>query len=394
MNILKIKNYSNYLYIGGAILVSKLFLLIIPYATDEINYNNFNKFYYSAAIIILFGKLGFEFAINRIQINHKKIFFAVFINTTVILLFSIAFYKQEYSYLEYIAIFIYSFFSIIANIFLIKNLFEGSFKKYFYFKISFGIILIILLLLLLKLNIEIFWLFPSIGILWFFIIYSFNLQNNSGNGKFVDFYKLGIAGFVINGSLSIAFIADKYIVNHFFNLEIANAYTFAWALTAPMLYIGNMIEHSIFTISNNKKRKTIFTSTLLLIVLVLVYSISAYLIIILSPALIPNSINYNYLLKFFAAFLILYSLYTISHFPLNGILFKFINNQSQIMLAKIYPPIIFFFLFIIYYSFIITENKNYWSLIFLNIVYLFIIIGIKAVVVRKTLMNNYSNDNI
>ncbi|MBK7979760.1 MAG: hypothetical protein IPK06_07095 [Ignavibacteriae bacterium] len=71
----------------------------------------------------------------------------------------------------------------------------------------------------------------------------------------LNFTKLGFAAFVVNASLGFAFIADKYIINHYFNLKIANSYTFAWGITSPMLYLGNIMEHTIYTAKNNEKEK-------------------------------------------------------------------------------------------------------------------------------------------
>ncbi len=255
-----IKRLEKFLFIGGAIVISKVAFLFIPYLTTDIQYNSFNKIYYTAAIVVLFGKLGFEFAITRVKIGHIKLFFAVFFNTIITTFFVFFVGNEKHIYSDYLAVFIYSFFYILASIFLIKNLFEGSYKKYFLYKLFYGVTLIISIIILIKIKLEIFLVFPIVGFLWFLFIYLFNWHNSKGNGSIKDFYKLGASGFIISAALGFAFIADKYIVNHFFELDVANAYTFGWALTAPILYIGSMVEHSIFTASNKNKHKTIVNS--------------------------------------------------------------------------------------------------------------------------------------
>ncbi len=380
-----IKKIEKLFYIGGAIFISKIVFLFIPYLISDIQYNSFNKIYYSAAIVVLFGKLGFEFAISRINLHHKNLFIVVFINTLITTLAVIFFNKENDNFTNYTSIFIYSFFYILANIFLIKNLFEGSYKKYFSYKLFYGIVLFSSIFILLKFTSEIFLVFPVVGLLWFLFIYSFNWSNFKGEGKLKDFYKLGISGFVINATLGFAFIADKYIINHFFELDIANAYTFGWALTAPMLYIGSMIEHSIFTANNKNKRKTVINAIYLLVLLIIIYGISVYSIVSFYPNLLPASINYDLLKSILILFLVVYAIYAIIQFPLNGILFKFTGNDSQFKLAKIYPAIFLGFITLLFVLFSNNTNNNYWILVVVNASYLFLILGIKAIVIKKSI---------
>ena len=380
-----ISRFEKIIYIGGAIVISKVVFLFIPYLTTDIQYNDFNKIYYTAAIVILFGKLGFDFAVTRINIQHIKLFGSVLFNTIVIIFLVFFISNEKHDYTNYLAVFFYSFFYILANIFLIKNLFEGSYKKYFLYKLFYGIVLLISVFILIKINLEIFLVFPIVGILWFLFIYSFNWHNNKGEGRIIDFYKLGISSFIINAALGFAFIADKYIVNHFFEINVANAYTFGWALTAPILYIGSMIEHSIFTADNKNKRKTVTNFILLIAFLVTIYGILIYLIVSFYPSVIPASINYSLLKSILLLFLIVYPVYAIIQSPLNGILFKFISNDSQFKLAKIYPVIFLAFCALLFWLFVIDSNKNYVLLIIINASYLFLLLGIKAFVINKNI---------
>ncbi len=378
------KSSERIIFIGGAIVFSKIVFLIIPYLITGVEYNEFNKIYYSAAIIILIGKFGFEFAITRIEIHYKKLFAAIFFNVLIVSIFVTAIGEKYISLKSYLSILLYSYFYIAANIFLIKNLFEGAYKKYFLYKLFYGFTLLISLLVLLKFSTNIFLIFPFVGFLWFLFVYSFNWKNYSGNGKLKSFYKLGTSAFIINSALGFAFIADKYIVNHFFEVEIANAYTFAWALTSPMLYIGSMIEHSIFTSSNKNKRKTITKFLFLLASMVLAYSIIIFTGVHFYSSLLPKSISYNYFISILSIFLLIYSVYTFVQFPLNGILFKFIDSKAQFRLSKIYPVLFIVFVAILYFVFIHNMNKNYFLLITLNAGYLFVLLLLKAFVVFKS----------
>ncbi|MFZ1292531.1 MAG: hypothetical protein WAR79_20745 [Melioribacteraceae bacterium] len=376
---------EKFLFIGSAFFISKIVFLIIPYITNSIDYNEFNKIYYSAAIVILFAKLGFDFAINRVHVHHKNLFIAVLINTLIMVIVLKLTEQENYSYINYTSIFLYSFFYIIANIFLMKTLFDGNFKRYFLFKLFYGIILIAIVFILISFHLEIFLVFPIAGILWMIYVYSFSIRDFKGEGKLTDFYKLGFAGFVVNAALGFAFIADKYIVNHFMNLDVANAYTFAWGLTSPMLYLGNMVEHSIYTAGNINKRKIIKNAFILLAGLIVLYSIGIYAVVFFLPNLLPQTINLSLLKQVLILFLLVYSIYSLIQYPLNGILFKFINSSAQYKLAKIYPSIFLFFFACLFYVYKIQNSDDFFLLIALCSVYLFVLLGIKVLIVRKSI---------
>ena len=114
--------------------------------------------------------------------------------------------------------------------------------------------------------------------------------------------------------MGFAFIADKFIVNHFFEIEVANTYTFAWAVTAPMLYIGITIEHLIYASSKEQKRSTIFASFFLIFILAGIYITLVYLIVNLFPNLLPESINPNLFKSIITFLLVGYFIYTIIQF--------------------------------------------------------------------------------
>ena len=146
-----------------------------------------------------------------------------------------------------------------------------------------------------------------------------------------------------------------------------------------------MIEHSIFTADNKNKRKTVTNFILLIAFLVTIYGILIYLIVSFYPSVIPASINYSLLKSILLLFLIVYPVYAIIQSPLNGILFKFISNDSQFKLAKIYPVIFLAFCALLFWLFVIDSNKNYVLLIIINASYLFLLLGIKAFVINKNI---------
>jgi len=310
---------------------------------------------------------------------------AIFLNVliTTVILFYIS--ENTFNLKNYSAVFVYSFFYILGNIFLIKNLFEGSYKKYFAYKLFYGISLLISLVVLLNITSEIFLVFPFVGFLWFIFVYSFNWKTYKGNGELKEFYKLGFSGFIINAALGFSFIIDKYIVNHLFDLDTANAYTFAWAITSPMLYLGSMIEHSMFASSSGEKRRIVFFSTFMLSALVLLYGILSFSVISHFPNFVPKTVNYTTFKSILVIFLVVYSFYTLIQFPLNGILFKFIGSEAQFKLAKVYPILFIFFAGILFFIFSINLNQNYYLLITLNAGYLFFLLIIKAFVIGRNI---------
>jgi hypothetical protein len=206
---------------------------------------------------------------------------------------------------------------------------------------------------------------PVISLLWFIIGFpKYIKQNDSSVKLFGEFYKIGISAFVINSAVSLALAADKYFVNHFFALEIANSYTFAWGLTAPMFYIGVIIEQFLFSEANPSKSNILKRGLVLSTAFVIIYAVTLMVVINLFPSLLPESVNYNYVLNIATLMISGYSLYIIFHFPVNAYLFKSLGTEKQKSISIIFSIIIF--AFVILYGTImqgVFEINYLWLLI-------------------------------
>jgi hypothetical protein len=144
--------------------------------------------------------------------------------------------------------------------------------------------------------------------------------------------------------VSLALAADKYFVNHFFPLEIANSYTFAWGLTAPMFYIGVLIEQYLFSETNTSKSNILKRGFILVASLVIIYALAIISVINFFPQIIPVSVDYATVKKIFTLMIIGYSLYVIVHFPVNAYLFKALSTEKQKTISIAFAIIIFSFL--------------------------------------------------
>ncbi len=71
---------KNYFFLGIAVASTKLMLLLFAYFFDAETYNQFNQIYYTASIMILFGSLGFNIAVTRVNMSPKLVSAAVVIN--------------------------------------------------------------------------------------------------------------------------------------------------------------------------------------------------------------------------------------------------------------------------------------------------------------------------
>jgi hypothetical protein len=206
---------------------------------------------------------------------------------------------------------------------------------------------------------------PLVAVSWFLVGIPKYIKHLAATpGNFKQFYKIGISAFVINSAVSLALAADKYFVNHFFSLEIANSYTFAWGLTAPMFYIGVIIEQFLFSEANPSKSNILKRGLILSTAFVIIYAVTLLVVINLFPGLLPESVNYNYVLSILTLMITGYSVYVIFHFPVNAYLFKSLGTEKQKSISIIFSIIIF--AFVILYGTImqgVIEINYVWLLI-------------------------------
>lgn len=365
MALNQLSNIKKLFLLGVAVASTKLMLLLFAYFFNAETYNQFNQIYYTASIIILFGSLGFNIAVTRV--NIKKIFTvsAVLLNS-VIVYFVLQITSSPFNNIfEITAIIIYSVFVSLTGIYVFQLLFTGRYVDYVLLTLTYSILHLLIIPAILTFNLSLFILLPTVAIIWFGVGSSkFIHQSGTSLKNIKEFYKVGISAFVINSAVSLALAADKYFVNHFFSVDLANSYTFAWGLTAPMFYIGVIIEQFLFSETipskSNILKKGFSLSTSFIMIYAATLLITAYFL----PGSVPKSVNYNYVLSILTLMVTGYSIYVIFHFPINAYLFKSLGTEKQKTISIVFSIIIS--LFVILYIIImqgLVEINYIWLLI-------------------------------
>ena len=225
------------------------------------------------------------------------------------------------------------------------------------------------------------------------LVSTHKIINNAGfiekeKGTIKDLYTVGISAFVINMIVPLALIADKYIANHYFDITTANAYTFAWSLTVPIFYIGNLIEKMIYAEEARNTFKAFRNSFLLLFLMIILYN--TFLIIGLNyfPFLLPKSIDILLLKKVVYFMTAGYSIYVIFHFPINGFLFKYtkILIQEKIAIAFAIFTVIYIAALFLLRGFIIINQ--YQQLLIAVWAFIFALLIIKIFLMLKGVENS------
>jgi len=374
--------FQRFVLIGSTIFSNKLILILIAYFFSGVQYNTFNKAYYTASILILFGTLGFDFAINRINTSFKMIVLGVTLN--VIAALAILFFISDpfTNFYQLISIFIYSLFACLGGIFTFQHLFQGRIKTYVVLMFTNALLHLMIIPFITLLKADIFLLFPLITLTWFLIGYPGFLKYNKAKGEnLAALYKLGVSTFMINSAVSLALVADKYIVNHYFPIDTANAYTFSWGLIVPLLYLGNVVEKLIYSSTSGDSVRIFKKSLIILLMLVVAYSILLLSAVNFLPAVIPNSINSVRLVQILSFMITGYALFVVINFPVNGYLFKFAETTKQKSVAAAYLVTIIIFPIAFFLINGGTEITNYRTLLLLIWSFIFLLLIIKTVVV-------------
>ena len=358
-------NIKKLFFLGIAVASTKVMLLLFAYFFNAETYNTFNQIYYTASLIILFGSLGFNIAVTRIKVNLAIVSVSVAINAILVYLFLQIISAPFNNLFEIASILIYSIFISISGIYVFHLLFSGRYKDYVLLTILYSVLHLLIIPAILYISADLFTVLPVVSILWFTIgISKYLRQDGYSINRIKEFYKVGVSAFVINSAVSLALAADKYFVNHFFPVEIANSYTFAWGITAPLFYIGVLIEQYLFSETNTSKSNILKRGFILVTALVALYSVLTLTLINFFPGIIPASVDYITVLKIFTLMISGYSVYVIFHFPVNAYLFKSLGTEKQKTISLIFSIIItlFVILYIIILQGILTINY-FWLLI-------------------------------
>ncbi len=373
---------SRFLIIGISLFLSKLMLLLSAYLLSPTEYNLFNKYYYTAALVITFGMLGFDYAFSREDISPLKIILFVVFQISFFTFILSFFDDYRNTVLFSASVFIYAVFIVFSNILAFRILFDGEYISYFFIYLSYSLLHIILIMAIPSQDYVLF--FPFTGLLWAAIVLYISRRYLiiKGNG-IKRFYKLAMSGFIINSSLSLGIVFIKYVVNNFFPAETANAFTFSWGIAAPVYYIGSLIEKYIYSLDSEKSPGQTRKSFYLLLVLTASYGLLMVFILIFIPGLFPSSVNITLLHNIFLVMLIGYSTYCVVHFPINGYLFKYAESSLQKVISISFVIIIVFFIVLI---FVFREGitSNYWYLLELFFAYIFTLLVVKTYFVVKS----------
>jgi len=322
--------------------------------------------------VILFGSLGFNIAVTRINLSPTLVTASVFLTTLLAYLFLQVISAPFENVFEIVSILIYCLFISLSGIYVFHLLFSGRYRDYVLLTLLYSALHLLIIPAILFLKLSLFSVLPVVAFLWFLIgTPKYIKQKDSSFRNLKEFYKVGVSAFVINSAVSLALAADKYFVNHFFSVEIANSYTFAWGLTAPMFYIGVLIEQYLFSETNTSKSNILKRGFILVTALVAFYSVATVTVINFFPGIIPASVDYKTVLKIFTLMISGYSVYVIIHFPVNAYLFKSLSTEKQKTISIAFAIIIsgFLVLYILIFQGLISIDYVWlliltWSYIF------------------------------
>ncbi len=382
------ESIKKFVFIGLSLFAYKSVLVILAYALNVKQYNIFNRAYYTASILILFGSLGFDIAQTRIPVRMRMLFLFVSGNIIITYLMLHLFSHPFNSYYEIIPIIIYSVFISVGGILNFKLLFDGKYKKYTLILIILTVMHLMIIPGVIYFHISIFVLLSLCGILWFFTAYWLFDKNISNNIRINEYYSIGFSAFIINSAVSLGLVADKFIVNHFFNTAIANSYTFAWGLTAPIFYIGTLVEKYLFAEINPEKSQILRKGFILSLTLVICYSAVILSIVNFYPSLLPISISKEIFQNIFLFMITGYSVYVILHFPINAYLFKILDVKKQKNISFYFTFIILVFTNVFYYIINSSASFTYQMLLIAVWIYIFTLLFVKALIIFKGKWNN------
>lgn len=370
------KDYiKNTILIGVSFVLLKSFNLILPYFLDAESYNEFNKVFYYASLISTIGTFGFTYAITQINFSPIILSLLVILNIIISYVIVYTFSGVEVSLFNLGNIFLISFSSILFSVYNFRLLFFSKTNKFFITVLIISAAYFIALAINLLTGTNLLFLYGLLGTVGlFFSFYFFDLGTADKNSDIKKLYKIGFSTFIINSAAGMVLMADKFFANNIFSIETANAYTFAWALVAPIFYLGNITEKNIYAAESKKSIKNaLFNSFGMIIIGLVSYAIIIYFITNYYPNLLPSSINISLFSDIFLYMILGYSLFILLHFPINGILFKLIFHDSQKMTSYVYLIILGISALLYYLNIINFDTSNYIKLLGTVIIILMIL---------------------
>lgn len=369
--------------IGLSLFLFKSVLIVYAYVFTKEQYNLFNQSYYTASLLILFGSMGFDIAQTRIPVKTFRLLIFIIINTVITYIILQLISNPFADISEIIPVIVYSIFTALGGVLNFKLLFIGKYKTYFWVMFLFAIFHFMIIPLVIFLHISVFCVLSGLTIIWFAVVYRLFDKEFTNDQSISKYYKIGFSAFIINSSVSLALAGDKFIVNHFFTAEIANAYTFAWSLTVPIFYIGNIVEKYLFAEPKPDKNRILKKGFIFSVLLVSSYTLGIITLVKVFPSLLPSSISKEIFTSIFTFMITGYSLYVIFHFPLNTYLFKVMDTAKQKIISIYYSVIILIFLVLFYFIKNYAAEFNYHTLLATVWSYIFILLIVKAIIIFR-----------
>ncbi|MCK9210019.1 MAG: hypothetical protein M0P61_04190 [Ignavibacteriaceae bacterium] len=373
-----LKDSDRYFFIGTTILSVKVVLVIAAYLLNGVQFNAFSQYYYTASLILLFASFGFDFPFARVGFRVEVLSGLLFVHT-ILASFILYFGGGNTQNLSTTFSFIvYSFFTALGGIVSFRMLFKGDYRRYFVIIVLQTLLLFGGLLFYRYTNRNLSWVIPITASIWgLTTVYLFNEKGNAPSVSIKEFYSASISSFIINSAVSLGLLADKYVATHYFTLETANAYTFAWGVTAPLFYIGNFIERVLYSYSSLNKKKIYSMAIILHAALLLLYFVLVIELMTGYTRLLPGFVQLPIFKDIFWKMFSVYSIFTLLHFALNAFLFKLVPFAVQKLIAGIYLGwvvtagafALFFF----------NEIKGSYNVVLIAmLVYIYVLLGIKG----------------
>jgi len=338
--------------------------------------------------------MGFNIAQTRMPVKPYFIFLFVAFNVIITSLLLQFLSKPFSSFSDSVPIIVYSILIAAGTILNFRLLFEGNYKKYVLIVLLLTFAHLIVLPAAVHFNIFIFHLLAPAAVIWFFSVFNMLNRGTVSALNIVEYYKIGFSAFVINSAVSLGLAADKFIANHFFTIETANSYTFAWGITAPVFYLGNLIEKYLFAEKNPDKTRLLAKGFMISIVLISAYITVILFVINFFPQLLPGSISAELFYEIFTFMIAGYSVYALFHFPINAYLFKVLDVKKQKTIS-VYFSVIIAAAVIAFYFITNTDNIISYKMLLLAVwIYIFTLLTIKTIIMFKSKSAETSESNV
>ena len=273
---------------------------------------------------------------------------------------------------------------MLGGIFTFQLLFEGKYRDYVYLTLLFSVFHLAIIPVVLFLKVNVVFTLPFVTTFWFLIGYpKFIKQSGTGNTTWKEFYKVGLSAFIINSAVSLALSLDKYYVNSFFELSLANSYTFSWSLTAPVFYIGSIIERYLYAGKYEIKFSLFRKGFGLSVIFIPLYTAALICFVYFFPQFLPASVDVNHVQEITTMMIAGYSIYSLIHFTVNAYLFKLMHTSVQKEVSVYYTIILLLFIGYFYFVFQDMILLNYKTLLISIWSYIFLLLIAKIVLLFR-----------